>query len=92
MTTPYLAFSASAQQKPEHTFLRAPACADLPWAPLGFSISYGGEAAKQIDALSQSYAQAGYGRGSRVALLLENRPEFILHWLALNAIGASIAL
>ena len=90
MTTPYLAFSASAQQKPEQIFLRAPACADLPWAPAGFSISYG-EAAQQIDALSQSYAQAGYGRGSRVALLLENRPEFILHWLALNSIGASIA-
>lgn len=26
-----------------------------------------------------------------MALLLENRPEFILHWLALNAIGASVA-
>ena len=36
------------------------------------------------------YAQAGYGAGHRVGLLLENRPAFFTHWLALNALGASI--
>ena len=31
---------------------------------------------------------SGYGVGHRVGLLLENRPAFFLHWLALNALGA----
>ena len=34
--------------------------------------------------------QAGYGHGHRVGLLLENRPAFFTHWLALNALGASV--
>lgn len=88
--TPFLAFRASAEIRPEHTFLHAPACARLDWAPDGFSVSYA-DAAQQVDVLASEYAAAGYGRGARVALLLENRPEFILHWLALNSIGASIA-
>ncbi len=33
------------------------------------------------------YADAGYGPGHRVGLLLENRPAFFLHWFALNALG-----
>src|SRR4030095_3178045 len=41
-------------------------------------------------ALRESYGAAGYGHGHRVALLLENRPEFFFHFLALNALGASI--
>ncbi|MGO4852147.1 AMP-binding protein [Phaeovulum sp. W22_SRMD_FR3] len=88
--TPFHAFTASARSDPRHVLLRAPASAQLPWAPDGFSITYG-EAAERVAALSAHYAAAGYGRGSRVALLLENRPDFVLHWLALNAIGASVA-
>ncbi len=42
------------------------------------------------DALARRYAAAGYCAGHRVALLLENRPDFLLHWLALNGLGASI--
>ena len=30
------------------------------------------------------------GHGHRACLLLENRPDFIVHWLALNSIGVSI--
>src|SRR4030095_7823391 len=41
-------------------------------------------------ALRESYGAAGYGHGHRVALLLENRPEFFFHFLALNALGVSI--
>ena len=33
---------------------------------------------------------AGYGHGHRVGLLLENRPAFLFHWLALNALGVSV--
>jgi acyl-CoA synthetase (AMP-forming)/AMP-acid ligase II len=43
-----------------------------------------------IDRLRDAYRQAGFGRGHRVGLLLENRPAFFLHWFALNALGASV--
>ena len=33
-------------------------------------------------------AARGYGAGHRVALKLGNRPEFLLHFLALNSLGA----
>ena len=40
--------------------------------------------------LRRAIAAAGYGHGACVALLLENRPDFFWHWLALNALGVSI--
>jgi crotonobetaine/carnitine-CoA ligase len=48
------------------------------------------EAAQTIAALRERYRAAGYGLGHRVALLLENRPAFLLHYLALNGLGAGI--
>ena len=43
-----------------------------------------------VDAIAAHWAGAGYGHGQRVGLMLENRPSFFLHWLALNALGASV--
>ena len=43
-----------------------------------------------IEDLRQRYAAAGYGHGHRVGLLLENRPDFFLHWFALNALGVGV--
>jgi len=48
------------------------------------------EVAGEVERLRRLYAQAGYGHGHRVGLLLENRPAFFTHWLALNALGVSI--
>ena len=48
------------------------------------------EVAGEVERLRGAYAQAGYGHGHRVGLLLENRPAFFTHWLALNALGVSI--
>ncbi len=57
-------------------------------------------AAYGIDAGEISYAEAGArvgglatgyaGLRGRVGLMLDNRPEFFLHWLALNACGVSV--
>ncbi len=49
-----------------------------------------GEMAGRVADLRGSYKEAGYGKGHRVGLLLENRPAFFEHWLALNSLGASI--
>jgi acyl-CoA synthetase (AMP-forming)/AMP-acid ligase II len=53
------------------------------------TITYG-DAATGIARLRAAYAAAGYGSGHRVGLMLENRPAFFLHWLALNGLGASV--
>ena len=43
-----------------------------------------------VDGLANDFRAAGYGPGHRVGMLLQNRPEFLWHWLALNACGVSI--
>jgi acyl-CoA synthetase (AMP-forming)/AMP-acid ligase II len=48
------------------------------------------EALAEVERLRERYASAGYGHGHRVGLLLENRPAFLFHWFALNAVGASV--
>ena len=78
----------------------AGAHADRPWmlvtteTAAAYGIAAGeityAEALRDVLRLQARYAAAGYGAGHRVGLLLENRPEFFLHWFALNALGASI--
>ena len=48
------------------------------------------EVAREVERLRKAYAAAGYSHGHRVGLLLENRPAFFTHWLALNGLGISI--
>lgn len=82
-------FVATAAERPE---------ADGLWVEsvtaAAYGIAKGGirwcDGAEEVERLRQVYAQAGYGHGHRVALLLENRPVFLFHWLALNALGCSI--
>jgi crotonobetaine/carnitine-CoA ligase len=83
------AFAATAGAHGAHLFLIVPARADRAWHPDGAEFSYG-VAAGQIADLRERYRQAGFGLGHRVALLLENRPEFFFHYLALNALGVGI--
>jgi acyl-CoA synthetase (AMP-forming)/AMP-acid ligase II len=57
----------------------------LPHASLAYR-----EVAVAVEAQAGRYRRAGYGAGHRVALLLENRPQHFVHFMALNAIGAGI--
>jgi acyl-CoA synthetase (AMP-forming)/AMP-acid ligase II len=70
----------------DNAFLAVPANPARGYHPAGFELSYGA-AAQAVRALMQRYAAAGYGLSHRVALLLENRPEHLLHKLAMNALG-----
>jgi len=54
--------------------------------PEGLLWSYS-EVAERVTGLIERYTAAGYGHGHRVSLVLENRPEFMQHFLALNALG-----
>ena len=82
-------FEAAALRVPEGGCLCAPPMTGRPYHPEGVEIGYR-EARERVAALSALYRAAGYGRGHRVALLLENRPDFHLHWWALNALGCGI--
>jgi len=66
--------------------LAVPANATRAYHPQGYEISFA-SAAAEVRLLMQRYAPAGYGVGHRVGLLLESRPEHLLHKLALNALG-----
>lgn len=79
-------FVRAAQAYPDKPFLAVPANSARAYDPTGKNISYG-EAAKTVRELMRVYAAAGYGVGHRISLLIENRPEHMLHKLAMNALG-----
>lgn len=89
MHSPFLVFEQQALANPAAPLLIAPKAARLDYAPDGFRLSYG-LILDEVRDLKDQFAAAGYGAGHRVALLLENRPEFFVHWFALNALGVSI--
>lgn len=87
--TIYTAFKKSTEQWPDNDFMMVlPETADIYGIEAG-ALSYK-TALAEIDKLADQYAQAGYAHGHRVGILLENRPAFIMHWLALNKLGVSI--
>jgi acyl-CoA synthetase (AMP-forming)/AMP-acid ligase II len=83
------AFTATEAVKPQSSFLLI-----LPETAQAYAMEPGtltyAEASTRIAQLRETYAAAGYGHGHRIGLMLENRPAFFLHWLALNALGASV--
>jgi crotonobetaine/carnitine-CoA ligase len=80
------AFAAAVAAHGDRPFLAVPANAERHYLKNGFEISYG-EASRRIADLAEAYRRAGYGTGHRVATLLENHPDFVLHKLALNGLG-----
>ncbi|MBB3641725.1 AMP-binding protein [Variovorax atrisoli] len=89
MSTVYNRFRATALQRGDSDFLcvEEVTAANYGIEPETFSWR---DAAQRIETLRAAYASAGYGHGHRVGLLLENRPDHLFHWLALNALGASV--
>jgi acyl-CoA synthetase (AMP-forming)/AMP-acid ligase II len=83
------AFAEMAACNPHHPFLLVlPDTARADGIVPG-TITYG-DAASDVARLRAAYAAAGYGPGHRVGLMLDNRPAFFLHWLALNGLGAGV--
>ncbi|MGH7324634.1 MAG: AMP-binding protein [Candidatus Rokuibacteriota bacterium] len=87
--TVFEAFMATAEAAPDNVFLCAPPAPGRAYHPNGVEFTYGQTRAAVLDR-RETYAAAGYGHGHRVALLLENRPDFFFHYLALNALGVSV--
>ncbi|VTU26929.1 AMP-binding protein [Variovorax sp. PBL-E5] len=82
-------FSATAARTPDAEFLFTESVTAAAYGIAAGPIRWG-EAAAEVERLRAAYAKAGHGHGHRVGLLLENRPAFLFHWFALNALGASV--
>lgn len=89
MSTVYATFSDSARQYADKDFLHIPAQACTKYSQGSIDLSYG-EATAQVAQLKSIYQAAGFGDGHRVALMLQNRPAFLLHWFALNSLGTAV--
>ncbi len=92
MTTPssvFAVFEATAERCPEREMLQV-----LPRTAEVYGMDAGcwtyRDAHTKVLEYSEQFACADYQKGMRVALLLENRPEFFLLWLALNRLGVSV--
>lgn len=89
MTTVFDRFADAAARWPDRTFLRllsgTAAAYDL--APRDWTYR---QAFAETAPLAAAFRAAGYGPGVRVGLWLQNRPDFLWHWLALNKLGAGI--
>ena len=81
MTTVFSAFERTARAHGGKPFLQV--------FPEGTELSYA-QALSRVQAIAARYRAAGYGPGHRVALALPNCAEFLPHFLALNAVGASL--
>jgi acyl-CoA synthetase (AMP-forming)/AMP-acid ligase II len=87
--TVFAAFCESAREYADRPFLHIlPGTAQAYGIPAG-TLRYS-EALAEVERLAGIYRHAGFGHGHRAGLLLENRPAFFLHWLALNALGVSV--
>ncbi len=85
--TPAQVLTHSAACYPDHDALYIPASACGHYADAAIALTY--RALKTaVDAQIDIWAATGIT--GRVALVLENRPAFFIHWLALNALGVSV--
>lgn len=79
----------TAARYPDHAAYAVPPMAGRSYHPNGWEVSYR-QVLAETERLQAIYAAAGYGTGHRVAILFAQRPEFVFHYFALNALGVSV--
>jgi acyl-CoA synthetase (AMP-forming)/AMP-acid ligase II/acetyl-CoA acetyltransferase len=80
MDTVYAAFEAAAEAHSAKPFL----CVPGDWQDLSYA-----EAHLRVRRIAGEYRERGCGPGHRIALRMTSGPEMLLHFLALNSLGAS---
>ena len=89
MPSVYREFEKTCAAAADKAFLHIPAVAAKAYSDCAVDLSYA-EALEQVAICASQYRQQGYGAPLRIALVLENRAEFFIHWLALNSLGCSV--
>src|SRR5436190_4865330 len=79
--TVFAAFEATARAHAAKPFR----CDPSTWQDVSYSA-----ALERIAAIAQRYRAEGCGAGHRVAIKMQSGPEMLLHFLALNSLGASV--
>lgn len=85
----YHAFCRAASEEPQRPLFTIIEETAAIYAIAAGCITYH-EAMQHIRSLREAYHRAGAQGGQRVMVLLENRPDFFFHWLALNALRVSV--
>ena len=73
-------FQHTAAAGADREFLHVPAEACRHYADSALTLTYG-QVAAQVELLVEQLHNAGYRPGHRVALALDNRPAFFIHFL-----------
>jgi acyl-CoA synthetase (AMP-forming)/AMP-acid ligase II len=81
VTTVFSAFERTTAAHGSKPFLEMPS-----WK---LRLSYS-DALTRVSDIAGRYRARGYGPGHRLALQLDTRPDFLLHFLALNSLGVSV--
>jgi acyl-CoA synthetase (AMP-forming)/AMP-acid ligase II len=82
------AFARAVQAYGSRPFLAVPAGAHRTYHRGGYEIDFA-TAGREVETLRDVYRSLGYGHGHGIAMLLDNRPEHLLHKLAFNGLGIS---
>jgi acyl-CoA synthetase (AMP-forming)/AMP-acid ligase II len=85
----FAVFQMAAAKFAEREFLHVPLEECRSYSPVAATLQYS-EAHGRVKAIAERLQAAGYGPRLRVAVALDNRPEFFLYLLALNSLGISI--
>lgn len=89
LRTAYEAFVVAAERTPDNEFLCIPACAQRDYAPGGVAFTYA-QMASLVEHARRRYRASGFGSGHRIGLMLGNRPEYFVQFLACNALGIMV--
>jgi acyl-CoA synthetase (AMP-forming)/AMP-acid ligase II len=82
-------FEAAADRHSAREFLHVPIEACRDYSEQAIALSYA-QVHERARAIAASFKVAGYGAGHRIALALDNRPDFFVFFLALNSLGATV--
>ena len=83
------AFFQAAREFSERPFLHLVADTASRYGQSATTFSYA-NGVSEVTRLVEHYRLLSVQRGQRVAIGLDNRPEFFFHWLALNCLGVSV--
>lgn len=87
--TLYDSLARAAQRFPDRPAYMVPPMPGRAYHPDGVTYSWR-ETLDEVNRVYEIYRSAGYGLGHRVAILFDQRPEFLFHYLALSRLGCSV--